>query len=68
MNIHTESNVITYTGCITQMYFSTLFGGCDNFLQAVVADEQFLVICHPLHYNVIMNPWLYGLLLLMSWI
>ncbi|KAM9730460.1 olfactory receptor 7A17-like [Dama dama] len=67
VNIHTKSNVITYADCITQMYFSTLFGGWDNFLLAVMAYDRFLAICHPLQYMVIMNPRLCGLLVLASW-
>ena len=27
----------------------------------------FVAICHPMHYTVIMNPWLFELLVLMSW-
>ncbi|ELK27236.1 PREDICTED: olfactory receptor-like protein OLF4 [Myotis davidii] len=67
-NIQTQSKVITYKGCITQMYFFVLFGGLDNFLLTVMAYDRFVAICHPLHYMVIMNPRLCGLLLLMSWI
>ncbi|XP_059551436.1 olfactory receptor 7A10-like [Myotis daubentonii] len=67
-NIHTQSKVITYEGCITQMYFFILFGGLDNFLLTVMAYDRFVAICHPLHYMVIMNPRLCGLLVLVSWI
>ncbi|XP_070273113.1 olfactory receptor-like protein OLF4 [Myotis yumanensis] len=67
-NIQTQSKVITYKGCITQMYFFILFGGLDNFLLTVMAYDRFVAICHPLHYMVIMNPRLCGLLLLVSWI
>ncbi|EPQ14002.1 Olfactory receptor-like protein OLF4 [Myotis brandtii] len=67
-NIQTQSKVITYKGCITQMYFFVLFGGLDNFLLTVMAYDRFVAICHPLHYMVIMNPRLCGLLLLVSWI
>ncbi|XP_054574296.1 olfactory receptor 7A17-like [Eptesicus fuscus] len=67
-NIQTQSRVITYEGCITQMYFFMLFGGLDNFLLTVMAYDRFVAICHPLHYMVIMNPRLCGLLLLVSWI
>ena len=56
VNIRTQSNVITYAGCITQMYFFTLFGGWDHFLLTVMAYDRFVAICHPLHYTVIMNP------------
>ncbi|XP_036158489.1 olfactory receptor 7A5-like isoform X1 [Myotis myotis] len=68
VNIQTQSRVITYAGCITQLYFFILFAGLDDFLLAVMAYDRYVAICHPLHYMVIMNSWLCGLLVLMSWI
>ncbi|KAM5230998.1 olfactory receptor 7A17-like [Hipposideros larvatus] len=68
VNIQTQSKVITYEGCITQMYFSTLFAILDDFLLTVMAYDRFVAICHPLHYTVIMHPRLCGLLILVSWI
>ncbi|XP_008709405.2 olfactory receptor-like protein OLF4 [Ursus maritimus] len=67
-NIQTQSKVITFAGCITQMYFFMLFTGLDIFLLTVMAYDRFVAICHPLHYMVIMNPWLCGLLALVCWI
>ncbi|XP_077627719.1 olfactory receptor-like protein OLF4 [Crocuta crocuta] len=67
-NIQTQSKVITYAGCITQIYFFTLFVGLDNFLLTVMAYDRFVAICHPLHYTVTMNPQFCGLLVLVSWI
>ncbi|KAM5232315.1 olfactory receptor 7A10-like [Hipposideros larvatus] len=68
VNIQTQSKVITYEGCITQMYLFTVFGTLDIFLLTVMAYDRFVAICHPLHYMVIMHPWLCGLLVLVSWI
>ncbi|XP_008156110.2 olfactory receptor 7A5-like [Eptesicus fuscus] len=68
VNILTQSRVITYAGCITQIYFFLLFAGLDDFLLAVMAYDRYVAICHPLHYMVIMNSRLSGLLVLMSWI
>ncbi|EHH29731.1 Olfactory receptor OR19-18 [Macaca mulatta] len=68
VNIQTQSRVITYAGCIIQMYFFLLFVGLDNFLLTVMAYDRYVAICHPLHYMVIMNPRLCGLLVLASWI
>ncbi|XP_034509280.1 olfactory receptor 7A5-like [Ailuropoda melanoleuca] len=68
VNIQTQNNVITYPGCISQIYFSTLFAGWDDFLLTAMAYDRFVAICHPLHYTVIMNPHLCGLLVLVSWI
>ncbi|XP_035584389.1 olfactory receptor-like protein OLF4 [Zalophus californianus] len=67
-NIQTQSNVISYAGCITQIYFLILFAGSEIFLLSVMAYDRFVAICHPLHYTVIMNPQLCGLLVLVSWI
>ncbi|XP_047702704.1 LOW QUALITY PROTEIN: olfactory receptor-like protein OLF4 [Prionailurus viverrinus] len=66
--IQTQSKHITYENCITQMYFFLLFAGLDIFLLTVMAYDRFVAICHPLHYMVIMNPRLCGLLVLVSWI
>ncbi|XP_007957467.1 olfactory receptor 7A10-like [Orycteropus afer afer] len=68
VNIQMQSKFITYEGCITQMYFFLLFGGVDDFLLTVMAYDRFVAICHPLHYMVIMSPWLCGWLVLVSWI
>uniref|UniRef100_A0A667G240 Olfactory receptor n=1 Tax=Lynx canadensis TaxID=61383 RepID=A0A667G240_LYNCA len=68
VNIRTQSKVITYAGCITQIYFLILFGVLDIFLLSVMAYDRFVAICHPLHYTIIMNPQLCGLLVLVSWI
>nr|Q8NGA2.1 PUTATIVE PSEUDOGENE: RecName: Full=Putative olfactory receptor 7A2; AltName: Full=Putative olfactory receptor 7A7 [Homo sapiens]BAC06139.1 seven transmembrane helix receptor [Homo sapiens] len=68
VNIQTQSKVITYAGCITQMCFFVLFIVLDSLLLTVMAYDQFVAICHPLHYTVIMSPQLCGLLVLVSWI
>ncbi|XP_007957059.1 olfactory receptor 7A5-like [Orycteropus afer afer] len=68
LNIQMQNKVITYEGCITQLYFFLLFGELDNFLLTVMAYDRFVAICHPLHYKVIMNPNFCGLLLLASWL
>ena len=56
LNIQNKSKVITFDGCITQIYFYILFAGLDDILLSVMAYDRFVAICHPLHYSVIMNP------------
>ncbi|XP_008563093.1 PREDICTED: olfactory receptor 7C1-like [Galeopterus variegatus] len=68
LNIQIQNKVITYAGCITQIFFFILFACLDNLLLTVMAFDRFVAICHPLHYTVIMNPHLCGLLALGSWI
>uniref|UniRef100_A0A8C2QT36 G-protein coupled receptors family 1 profile domain-containing protein n=1 Tax=Capra hircus TaxID=9925 RepID=A0A8C2QT36_CAPHI len=67
-NIQTQNKLITFEGCIIQMYFYILFASLDDFLLAVMAYDRFVAICHPLHYMVIMSPRLCSLLVLISWI
>ncbi|XP_010606562.1 olfactory receptor 7A10-like [Fukomys damarensis] len=68
MNIQTQSKIITYEGCITQIHFFSLFAMLDNLLLTVMAYDRFVAICHPLHYTVIMKPQLCGFLFLVSWL
>ncbi|XP_055968973.1 olfactory receptor 7A10-like [Sorex fumeus] len=68
LNIQTHSKVISYVGCLAQIYFSLLFIGLDDFILTVMAYDRFVAICHPLHYSVIMNPRLCGLLVLVCWV
>ncbi|XP_013360603.1 PREDICTED: olfactory receptor 19-like [Chinchilla lanigera] len=68
VNIQIQSRVITSGGCITQVYFFTLFGVLDSLVLTVMAYDRFVAICHPLHYMVIMNLRFCGLLVLGSWV
>ncbi|NP_001378107.1 olfactory receptor 7G1-like [Equus przewalskii] len=66
INIQAESQSITYTGCITQIYFVLFFASLENFLLAIMAYDRYVAICHPLRYTVIMNTNFCGLLILVS--
>ncbi|XP_025772389.1 olfactory receptor 7D4-like [Puma concolor] len=68
VNIQAQSKDISYPGCLTQLYFFMIFAGMDGFLLTVMAYDRFVAICHPLHYTVIMNPRLCGLLVLVCWL
>ncbi|XP_047598168.1 olfactory receptor 7C1-like [Lutra lutra] len=68
LNLQTQGKMITYAGCLSQMYFFLLFAGLDNFLLTVMAYDRFAAICHPLHYMVIMNPKFCASLLLVCWV
>ena len=67
VNIQTQSKVISYEDCFTQIYFFLLFVQLDDFLLTVMSYDRYVAICHPLHYTVIMNAWLCALLVLVSW-
>ncbi|MBZ3887575.1 Olfactory receptor 7C2 [Sciurus carolinensis] len=66
-NIQTQSRVITFAGCISQIYFFVVFPCQDNLLLTVMAYDRFVAICHHLHYVAIMNQLLCLLMTLGSW-
>ncbi|XP_055975693.1 olfactory receptor 7D4-like [Sorex fumeus] len=67
-NLQTHDRTISYEGCLAQMFFFMIFAGLDDLLLTVMAYDRFVAICHPLHYTVIMNLRLCGLLLLGCWL
>ncbi|MBZ3876791.1 Olfactory receptor 7C2 [Sciurus carolinensis] len=67
-NTQTQSRVITFAGCISQICFVFVFGCRDNLLLAVMVYDRFMAICHPLHYVAMMNPRLCLLMALGSWL
>ncbi|KAM5307210.1 LOW QUALITY PROTEIN: olfactory receptor 1G1-like [Glossophaga mutica] len=67
-NIWIQNQVISYAGCLSQLYFFTLFGLHEAFLLAVMAYDRYVAICHPLHYTLVMSPGLCLLLVSSSWI
>nr|XP_035976136.1 olfactory receptor 7G1-like [Halichoerus grypus] len=66
VNIQTQNQSITYTGCLTQICFILVFASLESSLLAVMAYDRYVAICHPLRYTVIMNSRLCGLLILLS--
>ncbi|KAM6168096.1 olfactory receptor 7E178-like [Erethizon dorsatum] len=65
VNIQTCSKSITCTHCLTQVFFSFLFGYLDNLLLTVMTYDC-LAMGHPLHSTVIVKPGVWGLLVLVS--
>uniref|UniRef100_F7CTZ7 Olfactory receptor n=1 Tax=Equus caballus TaxID=9796 RepID=F7CTZ7_HORSE len=68
MNMHTQSQSISHSGCISQVYFFLLFGCLDSFLLTSMAYDRYVAICHPLHYTTIMSQKLCFLLVTVSWV
>nr|XP_006994286.3 olfactory receptor 5B2-like [Peromyscus maniculatus bairdii] len=51
----TGDKVISYGGCVTQMFFFVSFASVDCFLLAVMAFDRHAAVCKPLHYTVTMT-------------
>ncbi|NP_999990.1 olfactory receptor Olr1368 [Rattus norvegicus] len=62
------SQAISFSGCLTQLYFFCVLGDMDNFLLAVMAYDRFVAICHPLYYTIKMNHQVCALLVMGSWV
>ncbi|XP_043776720.1 olfactory receptor 4N5-like [Cervus elaphus] len=62
-----EKKVISYRGCITQLFFLHFLGGGEMILLIVMAFDRYIAICHPLHYSTVMNPRTCYTLLLAQW-
>ncbi|XP_060799538.1 olfactory receptor 2AT4-like [Neoarius graeffei] len=49
------SEIMSFSGCFTQMYFVHYFGTCTSFLMALMALDRFIAICNPLRYPVLIT-------------
>ncbi|KAM9687953.1 LOW QUALITY PROTEIN: olfactory receptor 7E178-like [Trichechus inunguis] len=64
VDIQTHNRVVSYMGCLDQIVLFSIFVCLDSLLLTAMAYDRFVAICHPLHYTVMMNPRLCGLLVL----
>ncbi|XP_074043773.1 olfactory receptor 8G1-like isoform X2 [Macrotis lagotis] len=59
-----ENNIISYSECITQLYFFLVFAIAECHMLAVMAYDRYVAICSPLLYNITMShqlcSWLVG--------
>uniref|UniRef100_A0A2K6S7N9 Olfactory receptor n=1 Tax=Saimiri boliviensis boliviensis TaxID=39432 RepID=A0A2K6S7N9_SAIBB len=68
VNVQTRHHTISYTGCLTQMYFFLMFGDLDSFFLAAMAYDRYVAICHPLYYSTVMSPQVCALILVLCWV
>ncbi|XP_074088127.1 olfactory receptor 4F3/4F16/4F29-like [Macrotis lagotis] len=62
-----KHKVISFSGCITQIFFIHLIGGAEMVLLIAMAFDRYVAICKPLHYLTIMNPRMCTVILVASW-
>ncbi|CAK7290019.1 Olfactory receptor 1L6 [Vulpes lagopus] len=55
-NLLSETKVISFVGCLIQMYFFMAFANTDSYLLASMAIDRLVAICNPFHYERVMNP------------
>ncbi|XP_062060682.1 olfactory receptor 4N2 [Lepus europaeus] len=63
-----EEKLISYRGCIAQLFFLHFLGGGEGLLLVVMALDRYIAICRPLHYATLMNPRACYSMLLALWL
>ncbi|KFP70256.1 Olfactory receptor 5V1, partial [Acanthisitta chloris] len=63
-----ENKVISFTGCLFQLFFLIDVVGTEIFLLAVMAYDRYVAICHPLQYLNIVSMKLCARLVIGTWV
>ncbi|XP_021516900.1 olfactory receptor 4K3-like [Meriones unguiculatus] len=62
-----ENKTISFSGCMSQVFFLHCIGAGEAVLLVVMAYDRYMAICKPLHYFTIMNLKRCSVLVLTSW-
>nr|XP_020141499.1 olfactory receptor 4F15-like isoform X2 [Microcebus murinus] len=62
-----KRKVISFAGCLAQIFFSHAVGGTEIVLLIAMAFDRYVAICKPLHYLTIMNSRMCILILVVAW-
>ncbi|XP_037700689.1 olfactory receptor 14A16-like [Choloepus didactylus] len=55
VNSLTHNKSISFPGCVTQVFLVVFSAMAEMFLLTVMSFDRYAAVCHPLHYEVIMN-------------
>ncbi|XP_043776499.1 olfactory receptor 8B3-like [Cervus elaphus] len=56
INFISKKNIISYMGCMTQLYFFSFFIISECYVLTSMAYDRYVAICKSLLYNVVMSP------------
>ncbi|XP_006877822.1 PREDICTED: olfactory receptor 14K1-like [Chrysochloris asiatica] len=55
LNSLSHKSTISLSGCVLQVLLVIHFAGSELFLLSAMSYDRYVAICHPLHYEIIMN-------------
>ncbi|KAG9467762.1 hypothetical protein GDO78_014366, partial [Eleutherodactylus coqui] len=64
----TQNHRISFSGCITQMYFFIMFANGEMFILTSMAYDRYAAICKPLQYCIIMRKNVYITISVSCWL
>ncbi|XP_007950333.1 olfactory receptor 143-like [Orycteropus afer afer] len=56
MSFLPEKNIISFAGCMTQLFFFCFFIHSECYVLTAMAYDRYVAICKPLLYTVVMSP------------
>ncbi|KAB0336832.1 hypothetical protein FD754_025506 [Muntiacus muntjak] len=68
INFTSKKNIISYMGCMTQLYFFCFFVISEIYVLTSMAYDRYVAICNPLLYNAAMSPKVCSSLMLASYL
>ncbi|XP_023063864.1 olfactory receptor 143-like [Piliocolobus tephrosceles] len=68
MSFISERNIISFPGCITQLFFFCFFVHSECYVLTAMAYDRYVAICKPLLYTVTMSPQICSLLMSASYV
>ncbi|XP_017500285.3 olfactory receptor 8B3-like [Manis javanica] len=68
MNFLSKKKIISYMGCMAQLYFFCFFAISECYVLTSMAYDRYVAICNPLLYNAAMSPKVCSSLMLGSYL
>ncbi|XP_038626205.1 putative olfactory receptor 14L1 [Tachyglossus aculeatus] len=68
VNSLTNNRSISFLGCVLQVLFFISLASTEIILLTVMSHDRYAAICHPLHYEAIMNRGACGKMAATSWL
>nr|XP_005562508.1 PREDICTED: olfactory receptor 4F3/4F16/4F29-like [Macaca fascicularis]XP_014998633.1 olfactory receptor 4F3/4F16/4F29-like [Macaca mulatta] len=66
-DLFSKRKVISFGGCIAQIFFIHIIGGVEMVLLIAMAFDRYVAICKPLHYLTVMSPRMCMFFLVAAW-